>query len=71
MQSPDAEIAFSSVPSKTSVLGVTGCGEAGRSGSLPCVMNANSDALGGRHVDMPAKLERVWQAFNGRWGFLS
>ena len=25
-------------------------------------------ASGGRHVDMPAKLERVWQAFNGRRG---
>jgi carbon-monoxide dehydrogenase large subunit len=54
--------AFHSVPAKTNVLGAKGCGEAGCAGSLPSVMNAIVDALGGRHIDMPATPQRVWQA---------
>jgi carbon-monoxide dehydrogenase large subunit len=38
-----------------------GNGEAGCAGSLPSV-NAISDALGGKHINMPATPERVWQA---------
>ena len=51
-----------SVPCKTNLLGVKGCGEAGCAGSLPSVMNAIVDALGGKHINMPATPERVWQA---------
>jgi carbon-monoxide dehydrogenase large subunit len=29
------------------------------------VMNAISDALGGKHINMPATPERVWEALNG------
>jgi hypothetical protein len=36
------------------VLGAKGCGEAGCAGSLPSVMNALVDALGGKHINMPA-----------------
>jgi carbon-monoxide dehydrogenase large subunit len=61
---PSFSAAYHSVPAKTNVLGIKGCGEAGCSGSLPSVMNAISDALGGRHVDMPATPQRVWQALN-------
>ena len=53
------------VPAKSNVLGVKGCGEAGCAGSLPSVMNAVVDALsvyGLRHIDMPARPERVWKA---------
>jgi carbon-monoxide dehydrogenase large subunit len=55
---------FESAPSPctTNPLGAKGCGEAGCAGSLPAVMNAISDALGGRHIDMPATPERIWQA---------
>jgi carbon-monoxide dehydrogenase large subunit len=55
---------FESVPSPctTNPLGAKGCGEAGCAGSLPAVMNAISDALGGQHIDMPATPERVWTA---------
>jgi carbon-monoxide dehydrogenase large subunit len=55
---------FESAPSPctTSPLGAKGCGEAGCAGSLPAVMNAISDAMGGRHVDMPATPERIWAA---------
>jgi carbon-monoxide dehydrogenase large subunit len=28
-------------------------------------MNAISDALGGKHIDMPATPERVWAAIHG------
>jgi carbon-monoxide dehydrogenase large subunit len=48
-------------PARTNTLGVKGCGEAGCAGALPAVMNAVADALG-RHIDMPATPQRVWQA---------
>ncbi|MGD9886156.1 MAG: xanthine dehydrogenase family protein molybdopterin-binding subunit [Reyranella sp.] len=59
---PSFAMAFHSVPARTNVLGAKGCGEAGCAGSLPSVMNAIVDALGGRHVDMPATPQRVWEA---------
>ena len=61
---PSFEIGYHSVPATTNVLGAKGCGEAGCAGSLPSVMNAISDALGGRHINMPATPERVWEALN-------
>ncbi len=59
---PSFAMAFHSVPAKTNPLGAKGCGEAGCAGSLPSVMNAIADALGGRHIDMPATPQRVWEA---------
>jgi carbon-monoxide dehydrogenase large subunit len=61
---PPFRIDYHSVPAKTNVLGAKGCGEAGCAGSLPSVMNAIVDALGGKHINMPATPERVWQALN-------
>ncbi len=61
---PNFVMGFHSVPAKTNVLGAKGCGEAGCAGSLPSVMNAVVDALGGKHIDMPATPERVWQVLN-------
>ncbi len=52
-------------PCKTNPIGAKGCGEAGCAGSLPALMNAISDALGGRHIDMPATPEKVWAALRG------
>ncbi len=52
------------VPAKTNTLGVKGCGEAGCAGALPSIMNAIVDALGGKHIDMPATPEKVWRALN-------
>ena len=59
--------AFESQPSPctTNPLGAKGCGEAGCAGSLPAVMNAVSDALGGKHINMPATPETVWAAIHG------
>ena len=52
---------YHSVPARTNLLGAKGCGEAGCAGSLPSVMNALVDALGGKHINMPATPERVWE----------
>ena len=61
---PFFAMGYHSVPAKTNVLGAKGCGEAGCAGSLPSVMNAIVDALGGKHINMPATPERVWEALN-------
>jgi len=53
------------VPTPTNPLGAKGVGEAGVTGSMPCLMNAVLDALrqaGVTHFDMPATPQRVWQA---------
>ncbi|MEX2199543.1 MAG: xanthine dehydrogenase family protein molybdopterin-binding subunit [Burkholderiales bacterium] len=53
------------VPTATNPLGAKGVGEAGVTGSMPCLMNAVIDALrqaGVTHFDMPASPQRVWQA---------
>ncbi|HEX9183376.1 MAG TPA: xanthine dehydrogenase family protein molybdopterin-binding subunit, partial [Burkholderiales bacterium] len=53
------------VPTKTNPLGAKGVGEAGVTGSMPCLMNAIVDALrqaGVTHFDMPATPQRIWQA---------
>jgi carbon-monoxide dehydrogenase large subunit len=54
-----------SVPCKTNLLGVKGCGELGTIGSVPAVVHAVLDALesrGVRHLDMPLTPEKVWRA---------
>ncbi|HTE38896.1 MAG TPA: xanthine dehydrogenase family protein molybdopterin-binding subunit [Reyranella sp.] len=58
---PFFAMGYHSVPAKTNVLGAKGCGEAGCAGALPSVMNAIVDALGGKHINMPATPERVWE----------
>jgi carbon-monoxide dehydrogenase large subunit len=45
-------------------LGVKGCGEAGAIGSPAALMNAITDALGVRDLEMPATPQRVWRAAN-------
>jgi carbon-monoxide dehydrogenase large subunit len=61
IHAPGFVFASHPVPARTNALGVKGCGEAGCAGALPAVMNALSDALGGRHVNMPATPERIWE----------
>src|SRR5499427_5407561 len=63
--SPEVVVINHPVPTKTNMLGVKGCGEAGCAGSLTSVMNAIAHALsefGIRHMDMPATPYRVWRA---------
>ena len=65
---PSFSIENHSVPCKTNLLGVKGCGEAGCAGALPSVMNAVVDALsevGVTHIDMPVTPEKVWRVLNG------
>ena len=65
---PDMSVQNHSVPCKTNLLGVKGCGEAGCAGALPSVMNAVVDALsewGVTHIDMPVTPEKVWRVLNG------
>ncbi|MCG6875621.1 MAG: xanthine dehydrogenase family protein molybdopterin-binding subunit [Betaproteobacteria bacterium] len=53
------------VPTATNPLGAKGVGEAGVTGSMPCLMNAVMDALrqaGVTHFDMPANPVRIWRA---------
>jgi aerobic carbon-monoxide dehydrogenase large subunit len=54
-----------SVPCKTNLLGVKGCGELGTIGSVPAVVHAVLDALYDRgvlHLEMPLTPEKVWRA---------
>jgi carbon-monoxide dehydrogenase large subunit len=53
-----------SIPAKTNLLGVKGCGELGTIGSVPAVVHAVLDALherGVRHLDMPLTPEKIWR----------
>ena len=43
-------------------LGVKCCGEAGAIAAPPAVINAITQAIGVRHIDMPATPEKVWRA---------
>ena len=55
-------------PSPTNPLGVKGAGETGTIAASPAVMNAVIDALspfGVKHMNMPAKSEKVWRAMQG------
>lgn len=64
---PSFSIENHSVPCKTNLLGVKGCGEAGCAGALPSIMNAVVDALsevGVTHIDMPVTPEKVWRAIH-------
>ena len=57
-----------SIPCKTNLLGVKGCGELGTIGSVPAVVHAVLDAMRERnvghvgHLEMPLTQEKVWRA---------
>jgi carbon-monoxide dehydrogenase large subunit len=58
-------------PTQVNPLGVKGVGEAGTIGATPAVVNAVLDALapyGVRHLDMPLKPEKVWEAIRAATG---
>ncbi|HEY7238395.1 MAG TPA: xanthine dehydrogenase family protein molybdopterin-binding subunit [Burkholderiales bacterium] len=57
-----------SVPCKTNLLGVKGCGELGTIGAAPAVVHAVLDALHERgvlHLEMPLTPEKIWRALRG------
>jgi aerobic carbon-monoxide dehydrogenase large subunit len=54
-----------SVPCRTNLLGVKGCGELGTIGAAPAVVHAVLDALHERgvlHLEMPLTPEKIWRA---------
>ena len=51
-----------SVPCKTNLLGVKGCGELGTIGAMPAVAHAVLDALGVLDLDMPFTPRKIWAA---------
>ncbi|HVB33035.1 MAG TPA: xanthine dehydrogenase family protein molybdopterin-binding subunit [Patescibacteria group bacterium] len=62
---PWLETCHTVTPTPVNPLGVKGVGEAGTIGAAPALVNAVVDALarlGVRHIDMPLKRERVWNA---------
>ncbi len=59
---PDVRVGFTETRSTTNPLGMKGCGEAGAIGSPPALVNAVTDALGVRTMEMPLTPERVWRA---------
>jgi carbon-monoxide dehydrogenase large subunit len=65
-QLPPLEARFDeSVPCKTNLLGVKGCGELGTIGAVPAVVHAVLDALDVPHLEMPLTSEKVWRALRG------
>lgn len=62
---PRMETFHTVTPTPVNPLGVKGVGEAGTIGATPTLVNAAVDALahlGVRHLDMPLRGERVWNA---------
>jgi len=59
---PNFELDYSPTVPAHNPLGVKGCGEAGAIAAPPAIIGAICNALGVRHIDMPATSERVWQA---------
>lgn len=67
---PDIRIAHIETPTKTSILGAKGAGEAGTAGAPAAVLNAINDAMapfGAEIFQMPATPERILRAM-GRLG---
>jgi len=71
-QFPPMKNAFDeSVPCKTNLLGVKGCGEIGTIGAVPAAVHAVLDALAERgiaHLEMPLTAEKIWRALHDSGG---
>ena len=59
---PSFDVDYTSTVPEHNPLGVKGCGEAGAIAAPPAVINAIANALGVKHVEMPATPEVVWRA---------
>ena len=57
---PEIDFSTIEIPCRTHPLGIKGAGEAGTIGAAPAVINALADALGVRHMDMPATPLAIW-----------
>lgn len=59
---PSFRLAKHPTAAPTNPLGMKGAGEVGTVGAPPSVIAAVCDAIGARHIDMPATSEKVWRA---------
>ncbi len=59
---PTFKVGTKETPCTHNPLGVKGCGEAGAIGAPAAVMNAITDALGMKDIEMPATPQRIWRA---------
>ena len=59
---PNFDVDYAPTHPPDNPLGVKGCGEAGAIGAPPAIINAIVNALGIKHIDMPATPERIWRA---------
>jgi len=62
---PAFELGWTNTPTDVNPMGVKGIGEAGTIGSAQTIVNAVVDALsplGVKHIDMPLRPRRVWEA---------
>jgi aerobic carbon-monoxide dehydrogenase large subunit len=62
---PSFKLGFTNTPATCNPLGLKGCGEAGAIAATPAVINAITDALGIKDIEMPATPQRVWAAAQG------
>jgi carbon-monoxide dehydrogenase large subunit len=62
---PAFKVGTKETPCTHNPLGVKGCGEAGAIGAPAAVMNALTDALGVRDIEMPATPQRIWRICQG------
>ncbi|HEX7775253.1 MAG TPA: xanthine dehydrogenase family protein molybdopterin-binding subunit [Parvibaculum sp.] len=63
---PSFNLGFTTTVCPSNPLGMKGCGEAGAIASPPAIINAITDALGIRDIEMPATPARVWAALQSR-----
>ncbi|MEQ9520517.1 MAG: xanthine dehydrogenase family protein molybdopterin-binding subunit [Parvibaculum sp.] len=59
---PSFKLGFTKTDCPSNPMGMKGCGEAGAIASPPAVINAVTDALGIREIEMPATPARIWAA---------
>ncbi len=57
---PFIKFSYNEILCTTNPLGIKGAGEAGAIGAPPAVINAVCNALNIKHINMPAKPEKVW-----------
>ena len=68
---PAFDLGWTNTPTDVNPMGVKGIGEAGTIGSAQTIVNAVVDALaplGVRHIDMPLRPRKVWQAIQDARG---
>ena len=58
---PSYKLETRETPCTHNPLGVKGCGEAGAIGAPAALINAITDALGVKDIEMPATPQRVWR----------